>query len=606
MRRAASGKDGGVLGCDARTRRAGGLSRARVSPALAQQAGGATPGRSRRRDRSSEVAHGARGSLCALDVGAPNVAQEIPNHMWFWPLRAPTLRIATAPFPASTAREASPPSCSLATMADPLYDLLTPYFDAQDASSRPVPSPSDPATQSYLNRLATLSLSSLSSSEPQSLVQSSASTVRSLQALSKRSHKSIIASTASLNSLSSSLPQLAKHAAELQDALPELETASTHFEKTYSRSGENAILDRRRKAMLLARSVDRVADVLELPTLLSSAISSSGGATQGAGTAATSGLSNANYASALDLHAHIKRLHALYPNVGLVTEISTQAEQEMKGMATNLITSLQGQGIKLAGAMRTIGWLRRIAPELDQAWNYNQKSTSIGGNEGALGSLFLVCRLANLLGTLDALDPLRELADQEAARRSNGEKGRDNWAGGQQTERYLKRYIEIFREQSFAIISMYKSIFPSALPAPGSAGDDSSDLASGVKSPTCANDDDTLQPLPSALTTFPQHLIELLAETLRKYLPNVQDRASRDSLLTQVLYCAGSLGRLGGDFGMMLALLKDELDEGEDEDEDDDSEEEWVEVMKKHRIQASRLELLASGVGSGRTASVSS
>ncbi|EKG11987.1 Dor1-like protein [Macrophomina phaseolina MS6] len=490
-------------------------------------------------------------------------------------------------------------------MADPLYDLLTPYLgDAQDVSARPVPSPSDPTTQTYLNRLATLSLSELSSSEPQSLAQSSASTVRSLQALSKRSYKSIIASAASLNSLSSSLPQLAKHTAELQDALPELESASTHFEKTYSRSGENAILDRRRKAMLLARNVDRVADVLELPTLLSSAISSSAGATQGGGAAGASGLSNANYASALDLHAHIKRLHALYPSVGLVSEISTQAEEEMNGMATNLITSLQGQGIKLAGAMRTIGWLRRIAPELDQAWNYNQKSTSIGGHEGALGALFLVCRLANLLSTLEALDPLRELADQEAARRSKGGKDKDSWAGGQQTERYLKRYIEIFREQSFAIISMYKSIFPSALPAPGSAGDDNDDLTPGVKSPTSAGTDDTLQPLPSALATFPQHLIELLTETLRKYLPNVQDRASRDSLLTQVLYCAGSLGRLGGDFGMMLALLEDELSEGEGEGEE--SEEEWVEIMKKHRIQASRLELLASGVGSGRTASVSS
>lgn len=487
-------------------------------------------------------------------------------------------------------------------MADPMYDLLAPYFDAQDASARPVPAPNDPTTTAYLNRLATLSLASLSSSEPQSLAQSSASTVRSLQALSKRSHKSIIASSSNLSSLSSSLPKLASHAAELRDALPELETASAHFEKTYSRSSENAILDRRRKAMLLARNVDRVADVLELPTLLSSAISSSGAAAHGAGNTAASGMSNANYASALDLHAHIKRLHALYPNVGLVTEISTQAEQEMKGMATNLITSLQGQGIKLAGAMRTIGWLRRVAPELDQAWNYNHKGTSIGSNEGALGSLFLVCRLANLLNMLEALDPLRELAEQEVTKRSNGERNKDIWSGGQQTERYLKRYIEIFREQSFAIISMYKSVFPSALPAPGSAGDENSDFSHGLKSPTPAGEDDSLQPLPSALATFPQHLIELLTETLRKYLPNVQDRASRDSLLTQVLYCAGSLGRLGGDFGMMLALLEDELDE----DDDEDSEEEWVEVMKKHRIQASRLELLASGVGAGRTASASS
>lgn len=60
---------------------------------------------------------------------------------------------------------------------------------------------------------------------------------------------------------------------------------------------------------------------------------------------------------------------------------------------------------------------------------------------------------------------------------------------------------------------------------------------------------------------------------------------------------------------MMLALLEDEEDdndssedEDEDEDEDVDVEErnkEWVEVMKKHRVQADRLEILASGVGTG-------
>jgi len=68
-------------------------------------------------------------------------------------------------------------------------------------------------------------------------------------------------------------------------------------------------------------------------------------------------------------------------------------------------------------------------------------------------------------------------------------------------------------------------------------------------------------------------------------------------LWTQTLYCAGSLGRLGGDFGMMLALLEEEVEESMDHSKEED---EWVEVIKKHRIQASRLELLASGVGSGR------
>ncbi|KAF2677966.1 Dor1-domain-containing protein [Lentithecium fluviatile CBS 122367] len=487
-------------------------------------------------------------------------------------------------------------------MADPLYELLTPYFDAHDAQARPVASnavtSASASASAYLSRLATLPLAALTSSEQQSLSQSSQSILRSLQALSKRSHKPIISSTGHLAHLRTVLPKLGRDAGAIQTALPRLESAAQSFSEKYSKSADNAILVRRRKAMLLARNIDRVSDVLDLPTLLSSAISSSAPPTH-AGATATSA-TNANYASALDLHAHIKRLSTLYPHSQLVSSLSSQAEQEMKTMTANLIASLQSQGIKLAGAMRTIGWLRRVAPELDESWSTRQ--ASIGSGEGSLGALFLVCRLACLESMLSALDPLRELADAESEKRLHGKaKGDAGWAVGQQTEKYLKKYLEVFREQSFAIISMYKSIFPSALPVPGS-DDPSAPAVKPVSEPV-----NPLQPIPSALATFPLHLVDMLFDTLRTYLPNVQDRSSRDSLLTQVLYCAGSLGRLGGDFSMMIALLEEdlraEMESDGDDTEEQEVEEEWVEVMKKHRVQASRLELLASGVGTGRAGS---
>jgi hypothetical protein len=474
-------------------------------------------------------------------------------------------------------------------MADPLYELLIPYFDAHDTQLRP--SPTDAITNTYLARLTTLPLDALTSSEQHLLSQSSQSVLRSLQALSKRSHKPIISATDHLLHLRETLPQIGKDAGTIQNELPELETAAQSFADKYSKSSENAILDRRRKAMLLSRNVDRVTDVLDLPTLLSTAISSSAAAAQASTSTASA---NANYASALDLHAHIKRLHTLYPDSQLVSSLTAQAEQEMKTMTANLITSLQSQSVKLAGAMRTIGWLRRVAPELDESWS--TKQTSIGSGEGSLGALFLVCRLACLESMLSALDPLRELAEQETERRVQGTaKGDAGWAVGQQTEKYLKKYLEIFREQSFAIISMYKGIFPSALPAPGSE-----ESAPAVKPVVQPN---SLQPIPSTLATFPLHLVEILFDTLRAYLPNVQDHAARDSLLTQVLYCAGSLGRLGGDFSMMIALLEEDLRAELEQTEEQEIEEEWVDVMKKHRVQASRLELLASGVGAGRTTS---
>ncbi|KAI4184471.1 MAG: hypothetical protein L6R41_004716 [Letrouitia leprolyta] len=485
-------------------------------------------------------------------------------------------------------------------MADPLYELLAPYLDEASFSSS-IQTSSDPVTSKYLNRLSTLSLSSLTSQEQQSLSQSSHSTLLNIQALSSRSNAAIIASSDHFSHLHKTLPLLISNATTLQHGIPKLDEAAAIFSTTYSRSTENAILDRRKRALLMESNADRLSDILELPTLLTSAISSS---------AAHGASSTTNYATALDLHSHIKRLHLLYPDSPLVNSIYEQTEFAMQDLTLHLISSLRTANIKLAAGMRTVGWLRRVAPELDTM------GKSKLNQEGLLGYLFLLCRLSTLTTTLSALEPLRQLADQETETRlqkastptiSRGTNG-SAWHGGQQTERYLKKYIEIFREQSFAIVSMYKSIFPST--ADGSTGEDvqSSLKHLGLKStivpPQQVTKNGGTQPSPSAIATFPTYLTELLFDTLTRYLPNVLDKTSRESLLTQVLYCAGSLGRLGGDFSLMLSMLGSRLaDEVVDSEiEEDDTDGEWVEVMKKHRDLAGRLEALASGVGTGKGA----
>lgn len=477
-------------------------------------------------------------------------------------------------------------------MADPLYQLLVPYFDTP--SPRPPPSSQDPVTAKYLSRLSTLPLNALTSTEPESLAQSSQSTLRSLQSLSAKSNAAIVTSSDHLSSLTIKLPLIAAEARKLQDGIPKLDEEAVAFSTKYSRSAKNDVLDRRKQALLMARNVDRVSDILDLPTLLSSAISSS--TAQGAS-------STTNYASALDLYSHIKRLHLLYQDSALVSSIYKQTEEAMQEMTSSLIVSLRVQNIKLAAAMRTIGWLRRVAPDLDSLANQQGGATN---REGALGALFLVCRLATLVSMLSALDPLRDLGDQESVIRQRekgvGTKSNNYWSG-QQTEQYLKRYIEIFREQSFAMVSMYRSIFPAA---PDNVTDDLGPKfqSLGLKStlPSLDLKDDPLLPLPSALSTFPLHLVDLLTTTLKQYLPNVRDKSSRESLLTQILYCAGSLGRLGGDFSLIIASLADDDEDDLSEEEDAQAEgstgdEEWVEVMRKHRELAGRLELLASGVG---------
>ena len=408
-------------------------------------------------------------------------------------------------------------------MADNLYDLLT------QPGSAPSKTAADLSELEYITSWSGRSLSSLATDEPQALSQTSHGLLLSLQALSKKSHKDIIASAAHHATLRTSLPALAASTADLRASIPKLDAEAVRFSTTYNKSSEHAVLARRKKALLLSRNVERLVDVLELPTLLATAISSA----------------PVNYASALDLNGHIRRLHALYPTSPLLASIAAQADDAMRLMASNLLVSLQSPSLKLAASLRTVSWLRRVLPDLintTTTTTTTKKSPhDTATQERVLGALFLVCRLATLTTTLDALDPLRHLADQERARQRALGSG-NAWSGGQQTERFLKRYLEIFREQSFAIVSMFKSIFPAASTA-AAGGDDDDD------------DQDPMEPIPSALATFPLHLVDMLLETLRVYLPVVKDQASRDSLLTQVLYCAGSLGRLGGDFGLFLATL---------------------------------------------------
>ena len=468
-------------------------------------------------------------------------------------------------------------------MGDSLFDLLVPEFEHGVAK----PQAHDPVTVKYLQRLSTLQLAALETTEPLSLAQAAHSTTLSLQALASRSSRSLIKSSEQLKGLEEALPEFARDTSKLAGEIAALDRSAVSFSEKYSRAGDNPVLERRKKALLMARNVDRLGDILELPVLLSSAIHSA--TSQGAA-------GNANYASALDLHSHIKRLHMLYPDSALLGSIHAQAEDAMREMTSNLISSLKAQNIKLAGGMRTVGWLRRIAPSLaGQA----AKPSAAQSSEGALGALFLVCRLSNLLTMLEALEPLRDLADQETeSRKAQPASTGDGsvWAGGQHTERYLKRYIEIFREQSFAMVSMFRSVFPLA---ESTAADDISmqfkslGLKSTLPEPAKveAAADDLLATLPTALTTLPLHLVDLLAATLRKYLPNVRDKSARESLLTQILYCAGSFGRLGGDFSMILALLGEE-DEDAAAAADGDGPE-WVAAMRKHKVLAGKLESLA-------------
>lgn len=503
--------------------------------------------------------------------------------------------------------------------ADPLLELLIPRLKERERLSHKSKQDTNPHSifgtdaktlySSYLSRLASLPLSSILTTEPAALQATSQSLNVSIQSLSSRSHKALIASSQHLSTLSESVSTVQRSCAALSAkstapgsrSILGLDNTIQTFIQNFQKDSP-AIADRT-KAHLLSRNLDRILDILELPTLLSSSISSG------------------NYPTSLDILSHVRRLVTLHPTSATILSISRECEAHQRTMVSNLISSLMGS-IKLPVALKTVGWLKRAVPEMNE-------------NVDLARGIFLVCRLGWVEGLFQALEPLRELADDErelrlrqkrdapGMERSNSTRRRAGETGisgstGQHTERYLKRWIEIFREQSFAVVSMYRSIFANTMSdslhpsntlfVPGTSPEPSSSPLPSpnpfiTQNPFSASDDpDDVEKgsPPSPLSTFILHLIALLETTLKTYLPNIQDKSARESLLTQVLYAAGSLGRLGGDFSGVVACLGQDWEqdgEGSGDQENEDEGEEWVEVMKKHKVLASRLEQLASGGG---------
>ncbi|EPS45600.1 hypothetical protein H072_421 [Dactylellina haptotyla CBS 200.50] len=465
-------------------------------------------------------------------------------------------------------------------MADPLLDFLS---DSLPPELTERGSDKAAAASAYLSRLTSLSFNDIVNHEPAALKSAHHSVNLSLQSLASRSYQGFISSSEQLSTIPASIDRLNDAINALKSHLPALDAHLTSFSKTYHKS--SPALQERTKKHTLARTFPKLLDILELPTLLQSAITSS------------------NPSLALDIHSHVRRLYQLYPTVPIIISVTRECDALLQVLNTQLLTTLRGP-LKLPTAIKTIGYLKRTSPD-------------IAPGEEVWGSIFLVARLSFLNSLFQALDPLRELADaerEEWAKSQTPEINGDSAAKtikstGHQTERYLKRWIEVFREQSFAIVTMYRAVFP---PSGGSG----LNLASAYLAPQTpitpnirrssilsanVNDGARNSDSPSPLVTFVPHLVTMLTSSLRNYLPVISDKSARESLLTQMLYAAGSLGRLGGDFGMILATGVLGVDNpgqinGEDLVEDAEGGE-WVDVMQKHRVLAERLEELAAGKG---------
>jgi hypothetical protein len=212
---------------------------------------------------------------------------------------------------------------------------------------------------------------------------------------------------------------------------------------------------------------------------------------------------NGNYAEALDLEAHAAALARRFPDIQVICDVAAEAEAGVRGIRATLLMTLR-EHAKLPVLAKAIGLLRRMK--------------ALGEDELALA--FLAGRVSNLNASLAAIE--RDGADQleEAAR-------------------YLKRYIDVFRENLHEIVTQFSTIF---LERPHTDGTQTDSVP-------------IVRAHSHLLGEVAHHVIELLISVLNFTLPHISDPSALNTLLSQLSYCGSAFARIGLDFRSMLPTI---------------------------------------------------
>ncbi|KAK9449106.1 oligomeric Golgi complex subunit 8 [Limtongia smithiae] len=359
----------------------------------------------------------------------------------------------------------------------------------------------DPQCAHYLAHVRALTLAALPAESAQLAAQAQ-QVDRALTALAVDSRPQLIATSTTLESFTARFDTLVNDALPpLTTVLPALANNVASFEPRNERTPS---------ATLLA-NVDKILDILELPTLLLTCVR------------------NGNYAEALDLVGHVRRLGIRFRGLKVIDIVQAEVDTVLLEMTTTLLRLLR-ENVQLPTAIKVISYLRRLQPF--------QASPNAALE---LQHIYLLSRMIHLKTQLRALDPLRGLP-----------------------EKYLKRYIELFREFVFAAVVGFRSIFP--------------------KEHADIDDTSTVDPGEQLLSSFIYNAIATLRATFAAVIPTIPDKSTYESLYLQIIYSSQSLARVGGEFWSLLADNTDLASYTEQHTPNP-----WISALAKQRELAKKL-----------------
>ena len=336
---------------------------------------------------------------------------------------------------------------------------------------------SSPKAATYLAQLTTLPLGTILS-EPDNLSSTSSQLTNALTNLCTSSYPTFLSLHRTTTGLTSTLSSFSDTLDTLLEDIPALESATHSFSSEIT-----SIQSSRRRAALVLEHSSKLQDILELPVLADACVR--GG----------------HFQEALDLATHAARLAARFPHVQAVQDIHAEANAAIRALLGQLLATLRAPG-KLPTLFRAVSFLRRmrVLPERELA-------------------------LAFLTGRLEALNVALTSAEGE----KRGLDAPDAWV------RYMKKYIDTWREGVHDLLTQYAAIFLERPP------------------PDLPPED--LHTLRSLLPACTAQLLARLLDALRSALPRLPDAPALTALLTQLTYCATSFARLGFDFRTLLPPL---------------------------------------------------
>ncbi|THU87769.1 Dor1-domain-containing protein [Dendrothele bispora CBS 962.96] len=340
------------------------------------------------------------------------------------------------------------------------------------------------ASQAYLNHLTTLDLEILTA-EPSALQTQSHHLTSSLTSLTHTSYPAFISLHDTTTALTSSLDSFCSSLGSLiNDSLPALEEASSSWlDRT------DTVLNERRKARVVLEQHDKIRDLLDIPLLIDTCVR------------------NGYFSEALSLANHAKSVTASYSTASdktplILTSVLSEVHNSMNHMLVSLLSTLHEPNRKLPALWKAVNFLRKM-----------------DAFKAPIGCKRDIMRLVGA-GSLTL-----EERDKE------------------DLTRYMKKYIDLWREGVYDILTQYSSIF---LEHPESKSADSIPPSPDLLL--------SLRALLAAYTSraFHSHLLPLLSPNL--ILSNFP-LPSLPSLLTQLTYCATAFARVGMDFRGILGGL---------------------------------------------------